>query len=559
MAHPARLLMKRTCLLRLILPALVLMTGACANYATVRKPRIQHESDTASGRTIAAALRDRKATPEAKLGAYLDAAKQAAAVLKRNPRDAQARADYNFAVSRIMEVIHDAGMDPEAKPIRGLGPRGDGSLAVLKPKPPVVGKFVDYRITPADRYIFRGRLVTQRTLKEGLGAPLVVTSRGSNPVLKDPFAQGKSIYYGLTAVISFEGNRSEVRLLDPLAQENVNLDGNTYPLAADFTAPIGMALVELAPRKQEIKRLVKPEEFRASTRLARLQPYDPKKIPILLVHGLGDSQATWAPMVEALRGDATIRQNYQIWFYSYPTGYPYPFTAKILREQMDAIHDRYPDRKKMVLIGHSMGGMIARTLITDTGLQLWNTVFETPPHRTPLSSETRDLVTGALILKHRPEIARVIFCSASLRGSDLATGFLGRLGASIIGTPSDLAEPGNEFVSFAKPGPDGARLREVPNSVQMLDPKNRFTNAINAIPVTPGIPYHSIIGDRGKGGNLDRTRPQSTDGIVPYWSSHIEGAESELIVPSGHWSNRHPMAIAEVRRILVQHLRETKR
>jgi hypothetical protein len=69
-----------------------------------------------------------------------------------------------------------------------------------------------------------------------------------------------------------------------------------------------------------------------------------------------------------------------------------------------------------------------------------------------------------------------------------------------------------------------------------------------------GVPYHSIIGDRGKGGNLDHTKPESTDGVVPYWSSHIDGAQSEVIVPSGHWSNQHPMAIAEVRRILYLHL-----
>ena len=113
-------------------------------------------------------------------------------------------------------------------------------------------------------------------------------------------------------------------------------------MAADFTAPIGLALAELKPRKTEIQRLFKPEEFAASTRLARLQPYDPKKIPILCIHGLGDSQATWAPMIEALRGDATIRQNYQIWFFSYPTGYPYPLMAAVLRKKLDAINAYYP-------------------------------------------------------------------------------------------------------------------------------------------------------------------------------------------------------------------------
>lgn len=94
----------------------------------------------------------------------------------------------------------------------------------------------------------------------------------------------------------------------------------------------------------------------------------------------------------------------------------------------------------------------------------------------------------------------------------------------------------------------------MPNSLDALDPDNRFLTTINNIPPTPGIPYHSIIADRGKGGNLDKTKPVSTDGLVPYWSSHIDGAQSELIVPSGHWSNQNPQAIAEVRRILLAHI-----
>ena len=70
---------------------------------------------------------------------------------------------------------------------------------------------------------------------------------------------------------------------------------------------------------------------------------------------------------------------------------------------------------------------------------------------------------------------------------------------------------------------------------------------IDTIPTTKGVPFNSIIGDRGKGGNLNHTKPVSNDGIVPYWSSHLDGAESELIVPSGHWSNQNPAAIAEVK------------
>jgi hypothetical protein len=93
----------------------------------------------------------------------------------------------------------------------------------------------------------------------------------------------------------------------------------------------------------------------------------------------------------------------------------------------------------------------------------------------------------------------------------------------------------------------------------MLNPNNRFVTTMAKIPPTPGIPYHTILGDRGKGGNLNKEPPVSTDGIVPYWSSHLDGAKSELIIPSDHWTHRHPLGIAEVDRILREHLNQATR
>ncbi len=77
--------------------------------------------------------------------------------------------------------------------------------------------------------------------------------------------------------------------------------------------------------------------------------------------------------------------------------------------------------------------------------------------------------------------------------------------------------------------------------------------AIQTVPLTPGIPYNVICGDRGKAGNKDHTPPVCSDGIVPYWSSHMDGAQSELIVPSSHSAHQNGQAIAEVERILKLH------
>jgi hypothetical protein len=61
---------------------------------------------------------------------------------------------------------------------------------------------------------------------------------------------------------------------------------------------------------------------------------------------------------------------------------------------------------------------------------------------------------------------------------------------------------------------------------------------------------HSIIGDRGRGDT-----PDSSDGVVPYWSSHLDGARSERIVPSGHPAHQNKQGMEEVDRILRLNLR----
>jgi hypothetical protein len=207
----------------------------------------------------------------------------------------------------------------------------------------------------------------------------------------------------------------------------------------------------------------------------------------------------------------------------------------------------------MVVIGHSMGGCISRLLITDAGDKLWMDVLRKPPEQVPLSAESRKLFTDALIFQHRPEIGRVIFISAPLRGSELASNWLGRIGSSLIRSPVALLKAGRDALKITTFSSGELRLKRIPNSVDTLAPTNRFVIAINKIPITPHIPYHTIMGDRGRG-----DAPNSSDGIVPYWSSHMEGAESELIVPSAHSAHQNPKAIAEVRRILMLNLKHSE-
>jgi pimeloyl-ACP methyl ester carboxylesterase len=294
------------------------------------------------------------------------------------------------------------------------------------------------------------------------------------------------IYYGVTAIARFDGRRCVLSFEDPLAVETVQLDGHSYALAADFTVPLAVMLASTDPKKYELARLLNPAKYAETARISRLQPYDPNKTVVLVIHGLMDSPATWTPMLNRLRGDGDIRRNYQFWFYSYPSGYPYPYSASILRHELDGIEKRFPLRKKMVVIGHGMGGCISRLLITDTDKNFWMKLFNKPPEQVPFSPEGRKILTDALIFKHRPEVGRVIFISAPLRGSDLASNWLGRIGSSLVKAPSTLLGVGDSIIKITTFQSGDLQLKRIPNSVDTLAPNNRFVKAITNQVVTAG-------------------------------------------------------------------------
>ncbi len=537
-----------------LIPALI----GCVSYSDVkpRKPEYRPTAGMTGGAqgSILRALKSGTIRPMEALGDYLSAASVSSQQLARDPKDAQAMADYNFAVARIVSTIQDAKLDPWNQPLTVASSEGTFVLT-RKPDPRPHRNPALYDFTPADQFDVAGSYVTKRSIKPGLGAPIVAVGKADRVGAKEDFAM-KRIYYGVTAIARFKGNRCEINFEDPLAAETVSMNGNTYPLAADYTVPLAVMLAQSDPKKLELTRLLRPGDYAETAQVIGLQPYDPNKRVILVIHGLMDSQATWTPMINELRGDPVIRQNYQFWFYSYPSGYPYPHSASILRKDLDAVGKRYDLKKPMVVMGHSMGGCISRLLITDTqGDTLWRKIFNKAPDEVELSADNREIIEDALIFKERPEIGRVIFISAPLKGSDLASNWMGRLGSKLVHAPTTLLKAGSEAMKAITLQPGDLKLKGMPNSVDTLSPDNRFVKAINTMPIHPGIPYHVIGGDRGKGGNKDKTKPIMSDGVVPYWSYHMDGAKSELIVPSGHSAHQNEQAIQEVDRILKLNLR----
>lgn len=523
--------------------------AGCGTYAKISERRPEYRPFRTSAAPIQSplqqALRSERRAPLAALAKYLTVAESAAAQLKRDPRDAGALHDYNFAVGRIVATIRDAKLDPWSRPLE-VPAEGGAFLLTRKPDSRPNWNPALYRFTPANEFNVHGKYVANRITRDGLGAPTVAIGRERDTSNAARFRMPR-IYYGVTVVARFKGRTCELAFEDPLAVETTRFQGRTVPLAADFTVPIAVMLAQNDPKKLELTRMLMPEKFAETARVVMLQPFDPNKTVVLFIHGLMDSQATWTPMINTLRGDPEFRKHYQVWFYSYPSGYPYPHSAAILRQELDAIQRKFPLRKGMVLVGHSMGGCISRLLITDPGDKLWTTLFRKQPADTPMSDASRKLFSDALLFQHRPEVKRVIFVSAPLKGADMATNPFGRIGSSLIRSPLTLLQAGRDALKDATFQSGELRLRRIPNSIDTLASNNRFVKAINTVPLAPGIPYHTIIGDRGRGDS-----PHSSDGVVPYWSSHMDGAQSELIVPSDHGAHQNPQAIAEVRRILLE-------
>jgi hypothetical protein len=91
-------------------------------------------------------------------------------------------------------------------------------------------------------------------------------------------------------------------------------------------------------------------------------------------------------------------------------------------------------------------------------------------------------------------------------------------------------------------------------SVAQLGVGNPVLQAINQLPLSEAVPFHSIVGYNGK-----EPLPAGGDGVVPYTSAHLDGALSELVVSSDHSAEETDLAIVEMKRILTVHYDEYAR
>ena len=276
-----------------------------------------------------------------------------------------------------------------------------------------------------------------------------------------------------------------------------------------------------------------------------LQPYDSKRIPVVLVHGLNSHPRMWRNVINDLSADPDLRGKFQFWVFKYPSGWPISYSAMRLREELAALSRVVGPQRDMVFVGHSMGGLLSRMQVISPGRTLWDKMLGDDADKIYATMSADHIVKRTLLFKSNKQIGRVVFICVPHRGSGLAD-------KSFAATFSSLVRLPGRFVTALTDLPEAFVKNRPMTSIAGLSPSNPLFTALEKTPIE--VPHHSIIGDRGRGDS-----PNSSDGVVPFSSSHLSTAESELIVPGPHGSYDKPQTIEELERILQAHLKSTGR
>ena len=352
-----------------------------------------------------------------------------------------------------------------------------------------------------------------------------------------------------------------LELYDPLESTAIVVDNVRVPLESDLTTPLAYFLNN-EPRASKIATwgLLRPDRSQELTGLYMTQPYEPDKIPVLFVHGLWSDPTTWTDMFNDLRSSPEIRRNYQFWFYLYPTGQPFWVSAARLREDLAQIRAavdplrKQPALDQMLLVGHSMGGLVSKLQTVDSGNDYWTAVSAQPFQLVKASSEVKTTLEKTFFFGPNPSIRRVITIGTPHRGSDFANKYTRFLGRKLIFLPKMLVNASQELYRdnpdlFADNSAVGIRT-----SLDSLAPDSPLLPVLLEGRQAPWVKNHNIVGVRGLDENQE-AMASGGDGIVSFASAHLENVESELVVDADHVNvHRHPLAVLEVRRILLEHL-----
>jgi pimeloyl-ACP methyl ester carboxylesterase len=475
---------------------------------------------------------------------------------------------YNYALGRYLLLASKA--DARYRP--GLRMRMlQGNVVIDKRNYELLwqpGQIHEYKVAYA--YEAEGMEVYQ--VRRGLGVPLIVIRR---PPAKEPLTAAEQflpqieLTYAATAILRVERGpdadgagthvwHATIDICDPQQTDWVTLGARQVPLAIDLTTPLAYMIAH-APTQGGFHGMLNPHSYEHQEGLYLLQPYQDDRIPVLFVHGLMSSPRTWLQMLNNIMGDPVLRRRYQFWFFWYPTGNPMLYSSANLRASLQRVRRTLDPAgtntyfNRMVVVGHSMGGLLSKTLVQSSGTQLWQLVASQTPSQLELTVAEQALINKVFFFEAQPFIARILFLATPHRGSVLAERPIARVGSWATSLPETLTQTGKSLLARRKTFAKSQRLtaaraiEHVTTGIDSLSPNNPTLKVLCELPLN--VPYHSIIGNETQAGV-----PDGTDGVVSYTSAHLDGAQSELIVKSDHSVQENLNAIREVRRILLLHL-----
>lgn len=487
-------------------------------------------------------------------------------ILDYHPSHRMAIDLYNRSLAQLLRYFHASRTLTASSPTIPLM-RGSLQLRLENELHYLPGSFLHIRVA----YDFRVKGFKNHQSYYGMGTPLVLI----RPYPKDPLNRqleasrtahmdysflGKADQaYPASVVFDHDGSyfrsdrsqyQARLRFVDSLSSNRVKISGQEVPLEIDLSSPMAYMLSG-AEKEDSMLRRLDGDSIGETSGLYMLSPYDENKIPLVFIHGLISSPMTWFPMINELMGDPQIRENYQFWVYWYPTSNPVEFSADGLRIKLKEARERF-GFERMVLVGHSMGGLLARLMIQTSRSQDWIQESGIPAERfRALDEDSLSLLRRVTEYDPLPFVDRAIFLASPHRGSAMADGFLGYLGRSLMSLPTGVAgilETGLDAITGEE---EEAKLAP-PGGIESLSPDSLFVRVTMKQPFARDVPYHSIIGSRSAV-DLDWI----TDTVVPYASAHLPGAQSELLVESDHSVHATMEAILEVRRILRLNLEES--
>ena len=411
---------------------------------------------------------------------------------------------------------------------------------------------------------FRPVNLTHNSRNFGLGVPLICKLK-ENSIPETTFVDDQVI--PATLVLQLDsgndvpGTRRKAKLyyLDSRSTDNISVGQMSAPLAQDFSTPLAY-MVQKPQVFNFLQRTFKIEMTKSAVGLYHLEPHHDNRIPVILVHGLMSDIHTWLQLINTLQSDPELRKNYRFMGFSYSSGNPIFISAMQLREALDKERKKLQadnrDLEKfdqMVLIGHSMGGLISRMMISSSNDEILKQAIGRNKYSQFNYNDPE--FRRIMIFEPAPYIKRVIFVAVPHRGSELAQSMLGQIASSMIEIPQSLIDFNANIIRDLADIPEKKvfDFRRF-NGIDNLSPDGNALRLLNKLPLSEKIPYHSVIGNEEQ-----RGVPGGSDGVVAYSSSHLDGAQSEIVVKSGHSVQQNPLAIQEIKRILKLHLVQLKK